>query len=193
MQALTRKDLMSLEKYAEERPAFRARVMAHKRDRQIAIGPYARLYFEDRLTIQYQVQEMLRIEKIFEASEIEEELKAYNPLIPDGANWKATFMLEYEDVAERRAALAKLGGVASQVYVRVGERPRIYAVADEDMGRENDEKTSSVHFLRFDLGDELVAAARAGEPIACGIDHSAYRDEIVLTEPQRAALLADFA
>ena len=192
MQALTRKDLMSLERYAEERPAFRARVMAHKRDRQIAIGPYARLYFEDRLTIQYQVQEMLRIEKIFEASEIEEELKAYNPLIPDGANWKATFMLEYEDVAERRAALAKLGGVGSWVYVRVGERPRIYAVADEDMGRENDEKTSSVHFLRFDLGGDIVAAARAGELIACGIDHAAYRDETVLTERQRAALLADF-
>ncbi len=193
MQALTRKDLMSLEKYAEERPAFRSRVMAHKRDRQIAIGPHARLYFEDRLTIQYQVQEMLRIEKIFEADEIEEELKAYNPLIPDGANWKATFMLEYEDVDERRAALASLAGVASRVYVRVGERPRIYAVADEDMGRENDDKTSSVHFLRFDLGDDAVAAARAGEAIACGIDHAAYRDEAVLTEAQRTALLADLA
>ena len=130
MQTLTRKDLMSLEKYAEERPAFRARAMAHKRDRQVAIGPHARLYFEDRLTIQYQVQEMLRIEKIFEADEIEEELKAYNPLIPGGTDWKATLMLEYEDVAERRAALAKLSGVATRVYVRVGDRPRVYAVAD---------------------------------------------------------------
>ncbi len=191
MQALTRKDLMSLEKYAEERPAFRSRVMAHKRDRQVAIGLHARLYFEDRLTIQYQVQEMLRIEKIFEAGEIEEELKAYNPLIPDGANWKATFMLEYEDVAERRAALAKLAGVASRVYVRVGERPRVYAVADEDMERENDDKTSSVHFLRFDLGPDAAAAVRAGAPIACGIDHPAYREEVALTEPQRAALSAD--
>ena len=191
MQALTRKDLMSLEKYAEERPAFRARVMAHKRDRQVAIGPHARLYFEDRLTIQYQVQEMLRIEKIFEAGEIEEELKAYNPLIPDGANWKATFMLEYEDVAERRVALAQLAGVAPRVYVRVGERPRVYAVADEDMERENDEKTSSVHFLRFDLARDVAAAARGGEPIACGIDHAAYREEVVLTEAQRAALAAD--
>ncbi len=191
MQALTRKDLMSLEKYAEERPAFRARVMAHKRDRQVAIGPHARLYFEDRLTIQYQVQEMLRIEKIFEADEIEEELKAYNPLIPGGTDWKATLMLEYEDVAERRAALAKLSGVATRVYVRVGDRPRVYAVADEDMGRENDDKTSSVHFLRFDLGRELAAAVRGGEPIACGIDHPAYRDETILTEAQRAALRAD--
>ena len=193
MQTLTRKDLMSLEKYAEERAAFRARVMAHKRDRQVAIGAHATLYFEDRLTIQYQIQEMLRIEKIFEAGEIEEELKAYNPLIPDGANWKATFMLEYEDVVERRTALARLSGVATRVYVRVADRSRVYAVADDDMGRENDDKTSSVHFLCFGLTPELVATARGGAAIACGIDHPAYQGETVLTEAQRVALLADLA
>ncbi|WP_297389028.1 DUF3501 family protein [Acidiferrobacter sp.] len=193
MQTLTRKDLMSLEKYAEERSAFRARVMAHKRDRQVAVGAHATLYFEDRLTIQYQIQEMLRIEKIFEAGDIEEELKAYNPLIPDGANWKATFMLEYEDVAERRAALARLSGVAERVYVRIGDHPRVYAVADEDMGRENDDKTSAVHFLRFDLAPALVVGARGGAAIACGIDHPAYKGETILMEAQRAALLADLA
>ncbi len=193
MQTLTRKDLMSLERYAEERPAFRARVMAHKRDRQVAIGAHATLYFEDRLTIQYQIQEMLRIEKIFETDGIEEELTAYNPLIPDGNNWKATFMLEYEDVAERQAALSRLSGVATRVYVRVGDGPRVYAVADEDMGRESKDKTSSVHFLRFDLGPGFVAAARGAAPIACGIDHPAYQGETVLTEAKRAALLADLA
>lgn len=193
MEALTRKDLMPLERYAEERPAFRARVMAHKRNRQIAIGAHARLYFEDRLTIQYQIQEMLRIEKIFEVAEIEDELRAYNPLIPDGANWKATFMLEYEDVAERRAALARLGGVAQRTYVQVGALARVYAVADEDMGRENEDKTSSVHFLRFDLARDMVVRAQAGDPIICGIDHPAYKDEVQLTPAQRAALVADLA
>ncbi|WP_298138573.1 DUF3501 family protein [Acidiferrobacter sp.] len=193
MQTLTRKDLMTLEQYAEQRPSFRAHVMAHKRDRQVAIGPHATLYFEDRLTIQYQIQEMLRIEKIFEAAEIEEELKAYNPLIPDGSNWKATFMLEYEDEERRRVALSRLSGVAQRVYVQVGNGPRVYAIADEDMGRESDEKTSSVHFLRFELGREHAAAARGGAKILCGIDHPAYHEETILAEAQRAALLADLA
>ncbi|MHB8254579.1 MAG: DUF3501 family protein [Acidiferrobacter sp.] len=193
MKALERQDLLPLEKYAQERLGFRARVIAHKRKRQVAIGQYARLYFEDRLTIQYQIQEMLRIEKIFEAQEIDEELKAYNPLIPDGSNWKATFMLEYEDVEERHRALAKLQGVATRTWVQVGVKPRVYAIADEDMGRENDDKTSSVHFLRFDLNPEMVAAAKVGAAISCGIDHSAYRDEVVLDAATRTALVADLA
>lgn len=193
MTALTRQDLMALERYSLERPAFRAHVMAHKRDRRVAIGAHANLYFEDRLTVQYQIQEMLRIEKIFDAHEIDEELKAYNPLIPDGCNWKATLMLEYEDAVERREALAKLHGVAVKVWVQVGDGGRVYAVADEDMGRENDEKTSSVHFLRFDLAPNMVADAKRGAVIACGIDHPAYREHATLGDASRAALVADLA
>lgn len=191
MKALQRRDLLALEDYAQQRTEFRGRVLVHKRDRQVAIGEHARLYFEDRLTIQYQIQEMLRIEKIFEGPEIEAELKAYNPLIPDGYNWKATFMLEYEDIEERRKALMSLHGVAGRVWVQIGAGARIYAVADEDMGRENADKTSSVHFLRFDLAREMVAAAKAGAAIACGIDHPAYRQQTVLDDRVRAALVAD--
>lgn len=191
MKALQRRDLLSLEDYAQRRADFRAQVLAHKRHRQVAIGAHARLYFEDRLTISYQIQEMLRIEKIFEGQEIEEELKAYNPLIPDGGNWKATFMLEYEDVEERRKALASLHGVAGKVWVQVGARARVWAIADEDIGRENADKTSSVHFLRFDLTPEMVTDVKGGVSIACGIDHPAYKHQTVLDDNVRAALAAD--
>lgn len=191
---LTREDLYSLEKYAQVRPQFRAEVMAHKQKRQVQIGGHARLYFEDRLTIQYQVQEMLRIERVFEVAGIEDELHAYNPLIPDGANWKATFMLEYDDVEERRVALEGLKGVEDRVWVQVGELAKVWAIADEDLERENDSKTSSVHFVRFELTPEMVRAAKSGAAIAMGIDHPSYRYE---TRPVpvtvRDALASDLA
>lgn len=191
MKALVRADLMSLEQYAQQRKEFRSRVLAHKRNRHVEIGDHARLYFEDRLTIQYQIQEMLRIEKIFEIEEIEAELRAYNPLIPDGHNWKATFMLEYEDVEERRAALAQLRGIAERVWVQVGDSAQIFAIADEDMGRDNDDKTASVHFLRFDLPAVVIAGARAGGAITVGIDHRYYRFSVTVSEATRQALVAD--
>jgi len=175
MQYLTRENLMSLEQYAAARPTFRAEVMAHKRDRQVAIGPHATLYFEDRLTMQYQVQEMLRIERVFEPEGIEDELSAYNPLIPDGNNWKATFMVEYSDIEERRVALMQMVGIESRVWVQVAGQERVYAIADEDLERATEDKTSSVHFLRFDLTPAMVAAAKQGAAIAMGIEHEAYR------------------
>ena len=168
---LTRKDLWSLEEYSEKRAAFRAEVLAHKKNRQVSLGPNARLIFEDDLTIRYQIQEMLRIEKVFEAAAIQEELDAYNPLIPDGQNWKATFLLEYEDVGERRVALGKLIGVEDRVWMRVAGHDKVFAIADEDMDRENDTKTSSVHFVRFELSEPMAAAARDGAGIECGCDH----------------------
>ena len=175
MQPLKREDLYPLEQYAARRAQFRAEVMAHKRDRQVAVGPNATLSFEDRLTMQYQVQEMLRAERIFEPAGIEEELAAYNPLIPEGTNWKATLMLEFPDVDERRAALARLKGIESRVWVRVAGHEPIYAIADEDLDRTNADKTSSVHFLRFELRPDMIRAAKRGAAIALGIDHEAYR------------------
>ena len=174
MQKLSRDDLFSLEKYAEVRPEFRARVMAHKKNRQLPIGPNATLYFEDALTMQYQIQEMLRIERIFEASGIQEELDAYNPLIPDGSNWKATFMMEYPDEQERREQLAKLIGIERHVWAQVADFARITPIADEDLDREDDEKTSSVHFLRFELTAEMAEAVTNGAAISMGIDHPNY-------------------
>ncbi|MCP5155190.1 MAG: DUF3501 family protein [Ectothiorhodospiraceae bacterium] len=191
MRPLTRDDLMGLEQYAEARPEFRARVLAHKRLRRIQIGPHATLHFEDRLTIQYQVQEMLRTERIFEKAGIEEELEAYNPLIPDGTNLKATLMIEYEDVEERREALARLRGVEDRVWVEVDGHSRAYAIADEDLERENEEKTSSVHFMRFELEPAARAAALAGAAIRIGIDHDAYRHSVTLTEASARNLAAD--
>ncbi|HET9122861.1 MAG TPA: DUF3501 family protein [Acidiferrobacteraceae bacterium] len=193
MQKLTRDTLYSLERYAQIRPEFRARVLEHKKNRQVDLGPHARLYFEDTLTVHYQVQEMLRVERIFEAAGIEEEIATYNPLIPDGQNWKATFMLEYHDPVERAAALAKLIGVEDRVWMQVGAGARIYAIADEDLDRENDTKTSSVHFLRFELTPEQVVAAKAGAPVSAGVDHPAYQSQLLLPEPVRAALQADLA
>lgn len=174
MEKLTREDLLSLEKYAQVRQQFRSRVMEHKKHRQVQIGPHARLYFEDRLTMQYQIQEMLRIERIFEPAGIDEELAAYNPLIPDGENWKATMMVEYADPDERRQALAELVGVEDRVWVRVDDFERVWALADEDLERATPDKTSSVHFLRFDLTPAMAQAARKGAGIAMGIEHPRY-------------------
>ncbi len=194
MEKLTRGDLYSLEQYAELRPEFRARVMTHKKNRKLPIGPVATLYFEDRLTVQYQIQEMLRVERIFEAAGIEEELAAYNPLIPDGANWKATFMLEESDIDKRRQLLAGLVGIEDRVWVMVDGHERVYAVADEDLDRDTEEKTSSVHFLRFELGPAMVKDARSGVAFGFGIDHANYTHQVLpVTENVRAALLADLA
>ena len=192
MHKLTRNDLYSLERYAEERPAFRDKVMAHKKNRRVPLGPHATLYFEDRITIQYQVQEMLRAERLFEAAGIQEELDAYNPLIPDGANWKATFMLEYDDVDERRDALEKLIGIEDRVWVKVAGLAPVYAIADEDLERETDDKTSAVHFLRFELTPQMVAAAKEGAALAMGIDLPAYRHALdPLPDNIRDALIKD--
>jgi len=193
MQKLTRDDLYSLEDYAQVRGDFRAKVMAHKKNRQVPIGAHATLYFEDRLTMQYQVQEMLRVERIFEREGIEDELGAYNPLIPDGSNWKATFMIEYGNEEERRDALARLIGVEEKVWVQVADRARVWAIADEDLERTAADKTSSVHFLRFELTPEMVAAAKAGAAIAMGIDHPQYRYEAVTAPGARESLTADLS
>jgi hypothetical protein len=174
MKKLTRDDLYSLEKYAELRPRLRAEVMTHKQHRQVAIGPNATLYFEDRMTMQYQVQEMLRIERIFEAEGINDELAAYNPLIPDGSNWKATFMVEFPEEDERREALKRLKGVENRVWVRVAGFEPVRPHVDEDLEREDEEKTSAVHFMRFELTPEMVTAVKQGAAIAMGIDHPAY-------------------
>jgi Protein of unknown function (DUF3501) len=182
---------MSLEQYARERAAFRARVLQHKVVRQLAVGPNATWCFEDRLTVQYQVQEMLRAERIFEPAGIEEELAAYNPLIPDGHNWKVTLLLEY-DAAERPAALAALKGVEDRCWVQVAGESRVLAIADEDLERENEEKTSAVHFLRFELTAAMIARLRSGAALGLGIDHDSYRHEVVPLPPAvRQSLLAD--
>ena len=171
---LSRTDLWSLEEYAEQRPAFRARVMAHKKNRQLPLGEHARLYFEDELTIRYQIQEMLRIEKVFEAEAINEELDAYNPLIPDGHNWKATFMLEYDDPAERERQLANMIAIEDKVWLQVEGCERIYPIADEDMERATAEKTSSVHFMRYELEPHMISAIKRGTALSAGIEHPAY-------------------
>jgi hypothetical protein len=171
MEKLSREDLMSLEEYAQKRAEFRPQVMAHKRNRRLALGAHAALYFEDRLTMQYQVQEMLRAERIFEAAGIEEELDTYNPLIPDGSNWKATFMLEYDDVEQRQEAVQRLIGIEDKVWVRVAGFDKIYAIADEDLERETEEKTSTVHFMRFELSAEMVAALKQDATLSAGIEH----------------------
>ncbi|MCB1853470.1 MAG: DUF3501 family protein [Halieaceae bacterium] len=192
MPALSRADLWSLEEYAEQRPGFRQQVMAHKKNRQLALGEHARLYFEDALTIKYQIQEMLRIEKVFEAAGINEELEAYNPLIPDGHNWKATFMVEYADPAERATRLAQLIGIEDKVWLQVEGCERVYPIADEDLERANETKTSSVHFLRFELSPAMIAATQGGAGLVAGIDHPAYPLEPVqVPAPIRDSLAAD--
>ncbi len=178
MQKLSRDDLFSLEQYAETRPAFREKVLEHKKNRRLDLGTNAALYFEDRLTMQYQVQEMLRIERIFEADGINGELEAYNPLIPDGSNWKATFMVEFPEEEERRVMLTQLIGIEDLVYVHVADFDRVYAVADEDLERADAEKTSAVHFLRFELPPEQASALKGGASLIAGIDHDSYRVEI---------------
>ena len=192
MEKLSREQLYSLEKYSELRPQFRAQVMVHKKNRHVPLGEHATLYFEDRLTMQYQIQEMLRAERIFEAAGIQEELDAYNPLIPDGSNWKATFMVEYDDVDERQRALARLVGIEDKVWVQVDGCEKVYAIADEDLERETTEKTSSVHFLRFELTPAMVDAVKRGANIAMGIDHEAYTVRLnAIPANVRDALVAD--
>ena len=187
---LTRADLMSLETYSVERRAFRAAAIAHKRSRTVRLGEHVTLLFEDRLTVQYQVQEMLRIERIFEAAAIQEELDAYNPLIPDGRNLKATLLIEYPDPAERALRLSELRGIEDRVYVQVADAPRRFAHADEDLDRSNDSKTSAVHFLRFELDDGDRAALRSGAALAFGIDDPRLPQQAAIPEPQRAILIA---
>ena len=192
MQKITRNDLMSLEQYAKERNDFRARVMAHKKDRQVQIGRNATLYFEDRLTMHYQIQEMLRAERIFEEQGIQDELDAYNPLIPDGTNWKATFMIEFPQTDERRVALEKMIGIEDRVWVQVADFDRIYAIADEDLERETEEKTSSVHFLRFELTAPMIKAVQGGAAVSMGVDHPAYQHSVMpVPESTRASLAQD--
>ncbi|MDC1436437.1 DUF3501 family protein [Gammaproteobacteria bacterium] len=168
---LTKNDLLSLEEYSSRRQEFKAQVIEHKKTRNVSLNQYARLYFEDELTIRYQIQEMLRIEKVFEAQGIQDELDAYNPLIPDGSNLKATFMLEYDDVELRKVELTKLIGVEDQVWMQVEGFEKVYAIADEDLERENDEKTSSVHFMRFELSEEMINALRQAQSLIAGCDH----------------------
>ena len=192
MQKLKRDDLYSLEQYSEIRDEFRNQVLAHKRNRRVELGTNAALYFEDRLTMQYQVQEMLRIERIFEAAGINDELEAYNPLIPDGSNWKATFMVEFPDVEERRAMLNRLVGIEDKVYVQVEGFDRVHAIADEDLERSDEKKTSAVHFMRFELSAEEVDALKSGASLAAGIDHENCQVEIApLPENIRQSLLGD--
>ncbi len=193
MQKLRREDLYSLEQYAEKRPQMRADVMRHKKPRQVPIGPNATLYFEDRITLQYQIQEMLRVEKIFEAEGIQDELDAYNPLIPDGSNLKATFMLEYPDADERRRELARLIGIEDVVWLKVDDHPKVMPIADEDLERETEEKTSSVHFLRFEFTPEMIESLKGGAMLSAGIDHENYRHEVSpLPAETVRALTADF-
>jgi hypothetical protein len=193
MAQISRESLLTLEAYAKQRPEFRARVLAHKKNRTVRLGDHVTLIFEDELTIRYQIQEMLRIEKTFEEAGIRDELDAYTPLVPDGTNLKATMMIEYEDPVVRKAELAKLKGVEDRVYLQVDGHPKVYAIADEDMERENEEKTSSVHFLRFEFEPAAIAALKKGAAIAMGVDHpnlSLRLDEIA---PQvQAALVRDF-
>jgi hypothetical protein len=193
MAHLTRDDLYTLERYAEIRADFRAQVMAHKKNRRVPVGPHATLYFEDRLTIQYQIQEMLRAERIFEAAGIEEELAAYNPLIPDGSNWKATFMVEYDDVEERRQALERLIGIEDRVWVQVSGHDRVRPIADEDLERETESKTSAVHFLRFELTQAMKEAVLGGAAIATGIDHPEYDHSVEIPQGVRDSLAEDLA
>lgn len=174
MAQITRSSLMTLEAYARARPEFRARVMAHKRNRTVHLGDHVTLIFEDELTVRYQIQEMLRAERVYEEAGIQDELDTYNPLVPDGSNWKVTMMIEYSDPGERQRMLARLIGIEDRVWVQVEGRARVYAIADEDLERENEEKTSSVHFLRFELERAMTQALKRGAPLAIGIDHPEY-------------------
>jgi hypothetical protein len=191
MQKLSVDDLFTLERYARERNAFRTRVLAHKANRQLAVGPNLRWCFEDRLTIQYQVQEMLRTERIFESEGIAAELESYNPLIPDGSNWKVTLLIEFPDADERRIALGRLKGVEDGCWIEVKGHVRVFALADEDLERENDEKTSAVHFLRFELDAAMVNDLHAGAELCVGVKHPAYQHQLQVPNQARSALSAD--
>ena len=191
MALLTKKDLFSLEKYSDIRNEFRAKVMKHKKNRRLAFNDHAVLYFEDALTMQYQVQEMLRIERIFEADGIQQELDVYNTLIPDGLNWKATFMIEYTDVKERKSALAKLIGIERSIWIKVEDSEKVYAIANEDMDRETEDKTSAVHFMRFELTKNMITNIKVGLPIIFGVDHDLYKTEIIVPPKVQRALIDD--
>ncbi len=194
MSKLKRDDLYTLEDYAQIREEFKARVMAEKQHRRVPVGPHVMLHFENRLIMQYQVQEMLRVERIFEPQGIQEELDTYNPLIPDGSNWKATMMIEYEDPAVRDRELARLIGIEQKTWVRVEGFEKVYAIADEDLERQNETKTSSVHFLRFELTPEMVEAAKRGASISVGIDHPHYTHQnSALSSQTRQSLVADLS
>ncbi|CAA6817175.1 MAG: Hypothetical protein i Rubrerythrin cluster [uncultured Thiotrichaceae bacterium] len=193
MNKLTRDDLYSLEEYSAKRNAFRAEVMEHKKNRRLAIGENASLYFEDRVVMQYQIQEILRAEKIFEADEIAEELKVYNAMIPDGSNWKVTFMLEYADVEQRKVALSQLLGIDQKTWVRVDGFDKVYPISNEDLERETEDKTSSVHFMRFELTSEMVVAAKEGAVLSAGIEHENYHHTLDMPENIRASLVSDLA
>ncbi len=183
---------MTLEAYAKERVHFRERVIAHKRLRSVHLGDHVTLLFEDELTVRYQIQEMLRIEKTFEERGIQDELDVYGPLVPDGANFKATMLIEYEDVDARHAALARLQGIEDRVWVHVAGHDRVFAIADEDLERSNDEKTSAVHFLRFELEAAMVTALKAGAALGVGVDHPAYQAQVpALSAATRQALVED--
>jgi hypothetical protein len=190
---IQRDSLLSLEAYAKQRNQFRAKVMEHKKRRMVHLGAHVTLQFEDELTIRYQVQEMLRIERIFEEEGIQHELDAYNPLVPDGGNWKATMLIEYPDADERRRMLAALKGIERKVWVQIDRLGRVFAVADEDLERETDEKTSSVHFLRFELDAAMREALRRGAPVEVGVDHPQYGAVVQLSAEQRSALASDLA
>lgn len=194
MPQITPDSLMPLEAYAKARTEFRAKVMAHKKHRALQLGENVMLIFEDELTIRYQVQEMLRAERIFEEQGINDELQAYNPLVPDGSNWKATMMIEYPDESERRHKLAQLIGIEDRVWVQVQGCDRVHAIADEDLERENEQKTSSVHFLRFELTTAMAAALRAGAALAVGVDHPNYSATVArVGDATRVSLLADLS
>jgi len=194
MPHITRDSLMTLESYSKVRPALRAEIMAHKKNRMVELGDHVTLIFEDEKTMRYQIQEMLRAERTFEEAGIQDELDAYNPLVPDGTNWKATMMIQYSDPDERKLALANLKGIEDRVWVQVADQPRVYAIADEDLERENEEKTSSVHFLRFELDPTSISAAKSGASIRMGIDLDAYRVEsMTLADNTRAALTVDLS
>jgi hypothetical protein len=193
MNKLAAADLMTLERYSRERAEFRARVISHKRNRQLMVGPNTTWLFEDRLTVQYQVQEMLRTERIFEAEGIAEELDAYNPLIPDGRNWKATLLIEFADPEVRKVQLERLRGIEDRCWMQVQGFDKVFAIADEDLDRENETKTSAVHFMRFELRDDMVAAIKTGAALTAGIDHPNYRHETRAGDNVRAALVADLA
>lgn len=192
MQKLTREDLLSLEQYAQQRDEFRNKVMIHKKNRRVALGPHLNLYFEDRLIMQYQIQEMLRVEKIFEPQGIQEELDAYNPLIPDGNNWKATMMLEYDDPEQRKKELQQLVGIEDTVWVQVDGHERVFAIADEDLERSNQEKTSSVHFLRFELSEAMCADLKKGVALKMGVEHNHFSHPMATVNEQvRDSLVQD--
>ena len=188
---ITRDDLMSLEQYAQKRPEFRQQVLAHKKQRQVMLGPDATLYFEDRLTLLYQIQEMLRIEKVFEADGINEELEAYNPMIPSGRNFKATFMIEYTDSEVRAVQLQKLLGVEDLVWMQVADYDKVWAIADEDLDRSTDTKTSAVHFMRFEMTDEMADALKHGADWMIGVQHPVYTYELSVEGATRDSLLND--